>query len=81
MRLARCQDPQDLATLRVTHTLPADLNAFLYAMERDLAAFAEVRRLLLPWPVHCILVLRDRFAAVPYTLVISARAWEVRLRS
>ena len=79
MRLARCQDPQDLATLRVTHTLPADLNAFLYAMERDLAAFAEVRRLLLPCPLQCILLLRvwDRFAAVPYTLVISTRAWEV----
>lgn len=39
---ARCQDPHDLATLRVTRTLPADLNSFLFAMERDLAAFAEV---------------------------------------
>lgn len=38
----RCGDGRSLATLRVTTTLPADLNAFLYAMERDLSAFAEV---------------------------------------
>lgn len=51
---ARCEDPQDLATLRVTHTVPADLNSFLYAMERDLAAFAAVCRLLLLRPLRVI---------------------------
>ncbi|KAK9840623.1 hypothetical protein WJX81_004876 [Elliptochloris bilobata] len=37
-----CSDWSSIATLRVTSVLPTDLNAFLFALERDLATFAEL---------------------------------------
>ena len=70
---ARCQDAGDLATLRVTRTLPADLNSFLFAMERDLASFAEVCRLLLPGPLQTLTYLQacNRLLALPHAQVTS----------
>ncbi len=35
-------DGHTLATIQTTRVIPADLNAFLYKMETDLAHFAEV---------------------------------------
>jgi alpha,alpha-trehalase len=46
-------DGHSLSSLRTSSILPADLNAFLYKMETDLAQFAQVWL----WVIRCVLII------------------------